>query len=751
MRTTPSHENNAVNRDDGSETPTHSTHKIRRQAPLTPEQFAMYDDERPNVPITRRASRYLDDTALPPTTRSGQRTSLARRARLNDPASTNQAATRTPRQRIARVPRQAEADGDGNLNTGRSSHYPRQATIRANQSQSTPMNTVRPQRSRMDTRASHVEEQSRPRTARRRFEKLQDIFLTDDILEAPQQADAEQHTHDTSQTRLRAQQSSRIEQDILAEDAIYDDDIYNDDIYEVDTYNEAGDTNAAQEQMLTTTGRQRAVRPPSAADLHPATRGSHAPASVHTTHARLHRPQPVAPHYRPTSAYGNQQRAGKRAYRQQQAVQSRWQQLLHNRTFIAVSSIILVLLILFTLISVSLHMPTTAQVQSPRSTAPAITQPLRLTKPADPHELVVMPPAGNTHPAPPVLATSAYLLDANSGATLYAHNPFMHIPMMSTTKLMTALLTVEHVKNLDEPVKISPQIMNDLNTQLSPDSSLMGIKKNETYTVRELLYGLLLVSGNDAAIVLADHISGNVPAFVKLMNQRAQQLGLVDTHYANPHGLLDNDHYSSAHDLAFLAQVVFDNQTIVQISGTQSYHIVANSKHAEHFLQNGDQFLYWYPGVNAGKTGWDAAQNFVQVISSVRGNRHLIGVVMHTDDWWTDMRNLMDYGFNNYTWISPRELTLSGNPVPFAAEWSYFRIDTRDRSIPMGSNGRFYNFTGYSISGPILTYFDKNKGLQKFGLPTSQPQASDTNSLMQRFQHGNITCDLKTQQCKAAA
>jgi D-alanyl-D-alanine carboxypeptidase len=748
MRTTPSHENSAVNRDDSSETPAHSTHKSRRQAPLAPEQFATYDDEHPNIPVTRRASRYLDDAALPPTTRSGQRTPLARRARLNDPASANQAATRTPRQRIARVPRQAP-DEEGNLNTGRSSRYTRQPTTRANQSQSTHMNATRPPRSRMDirdARDAHVEEESQSRTGRRRFERLQDIFLTDDILEAPQQAEARQRTHDTSRTRLRAKQPSRSEQEILAED-----DIYNDDIYEEDIYNGVGDANAEQEQMLTTTERQRTVRPPSATNLQPATQRSHAPASVHTTHARLHRPQQLAPLYEPTSAYGIQQRVGRRAYRQQQAVQSRWQQLLHNRTFLTVSSIILVLLILFTLISVKLYAPATTQVSSPRSTAPAATQPVQIPKPTDPHELVVIPPAGNTHPAPPVLATSAYLLDANSGATLYAHNPFMHIPMMSTTKLMTALLTVERIKNLDEPVKIDAQITNDLNTQLSPDSSIMGVKKNETYTVRELLYGLFLVSGNDAAIVLADHISGNVPAFVKLMNQRAQQLGLVDTHYANPHGLLDNDHYSSAHDLAFLAKIVFDNQTLVQISGTQSYHIVANSRHAEHFMQNGDQFLYWYPGVNAGKTGWDAAQNFVQVISCVRGNRHLIGVVMHTDDWWTDMRNLMDYGFNNYTWISPRELTLNGDPVPFAAEWSYFRIDTRDHSIPMGSNGRFYNFTGYGISGPILTYFDKNKGLQKLGLPTSQPQASGTDSLMQRFQHGNVTCDLKAQQCKAAS
>lgn len=441
-------------------------------------------------------------------------------------------------------------------------------------------------------------------------------------------------------------------------------------------------------------------------------------------------------------------RIERRERRAQRLIFDTFHMIRHNRPLALILSGSLILLVVISLLTNMLQHTSTTTTQfpgsssNPSATGTAVMKP---ANPANPHELVIVPP-NNNHPAPPTLATSAYLLDADTGVTLYARNPFMHIPMMSTTKLMTAQLAIEH-GNLDQQVTITPAINKDLQT-LSADSSLMGIKPGETYSIRELLYGLLLVSGNDAALVIADADAGSVSKFVDEMNQRAQQFGLHDTHFRNPHGLMEDNHYSSAHDLAILGQHAFSNPLVRQISSTREFHIVGNKQHAEHFLENGDQFMYWYPGVDGGKTGWDAGSNFLQVISCTRNNRHLIGVVMHTADWWTDMRDLMNYGFSTFTWLSPREINANVHPIPFAAEWTYFHSDTRERTIPIGNNGRFYVFTEYAISGPIMNYFDTNKGLGKFGYPTGPVNTPSKTVISQRFEHGTIQCDLQSKQCK---
>jgi D-alanyl-D-alanine carboxypeptidase len=366
------------------------------------------------------------------------------------------------------------------------------------------------------------------------------------------------------------------------------------------------------------------------------------------------------------------------------------------------------------------------------------------SNPVDPHELVIIP-SDTDHPAPPVFATSAYLLDADTGVTLYAHNSFMHLPMMSTTKLMTAALAVQQ-GNLDQSITITPAIEHDIQ-QLSADSSLFGMKQGETYSLRDLLYGLLLVSGNDAAVAIADGLAGSVPHFVAEMNQKAKQLGLYDTHYANPHGLLDPEQYSSAHDLAFLGRYSLNISLIHQITGTQEYHIPKTSKHAEHFLFNDNQFLWWYPGVDGGKPGYDGASNFVQVISVTRNHHHLIGVTMHTNDWWTDMRDLMNWGFDSFNWVSPYLVDLQ-HPIPYDTLWNFFVKDKKENTIPTGNGGRYYIYTGYSISGPIMTYFDKSGGLKKLGFPIALPKVPDGQTISQQFEHGTIQCNISTTVCQ---
>ncbi len=367
------------------------------------------------------------------------------------------------------------------------------------------------------------------------------------------------------------------------------------------------------------------------------------------------------------------------------------------------------------------------------------------TIPANAHKLVIVP-QDTDHPAPPVLATSAYLLDADTGATLYAYNPFMHLPMLSTTKLMTASLAVEH-GNLDQQITISDAMSNDMN-QLSADSALFGIKKGQTYTLRDLLYGLLFVSGNDAAIAIADALGGNLPNFVAQMNQKAYQLSMYDTHFMNPHGLLETGQYSSAHDLALLGRYSLNLPALHKISGEISYHIPQGGNHPERFLPNENQFLWWYPGVDGGKTGYDNGKDFIQVISCTRNHHHLIGVVMHTKNWWIDMRDLMNWGFHSFTWISPRDVEANQHPIIYDALNNYFASDTKDYTIPTADNGRYYIYTGFSISGPIMAYFDKNGGLSKFGYPAKLPAASSGQIISQQFEHGTIQCNAATGLCQ---
>ena len=364
--------------------------------------------------------------------------------------------------------------------------------------------------------------------------------------------------------------------------------------------------------------------------------------------------------------------------------------------------------------------------------------------PTDPHELVIIP-SDTDHPAPPVFATAAYLLDADTGVTLYAHNPFMHLPMMSTTKLMTAVLAVQQ-GNLNATITITPAIEHDIQ-QLSADSSIFGMKQGESYTLRDLLYGLLLVSGNDAAVAIADSIAGSVPRFVAEMNAKAKQLGLYDTHYANPHGLLDPEQYSSAHDLAFLGRYSLNIALIHQITDTQEYHIPKTLKHAEHFLFNDNQFLWWYPGVDGGKPGYDGAANFVQVISVTRNHHHLIGVTMHTNDWWTDMRDLMNWGFDSFAWVSPYIVDLQ-HPIPYDTLWNFFARDKKENTIATADGGRYYIYTGYSISDPIMSYFDKSGGLNKLGYPIALPKVPNAQTISQQFEHATIQCNLTTKTCQ---
>lgn len=248
---------------------------------------------------------------------------------------------------------------------------------------------------------------------------------------------------------------------------------------------------------------------------------------------------------------------------------------------------------------------------------------------------------------PDVAARAAAVLDLSTGAFLYSKNATARVPMASLTKMMTALLAVER-GSLDQMVNVT------VDSRTYVDSSLMGLLPGERLSLLDLLYGLLLPSGNDAADQIARTIGGSEQAFVGLMNDRAKQLGLNDTHYANPHGLDDPNHYSSAVDLARLASVALQNPTfakIVQTSartvrGVRTYQL----KNTNKLLPRDDVF-----GVKTGNT--DAAGRCTVVLFRRQG-RDMIVVVLNSVD-----RDGVALRLANYAYSLPARTQLDGPPL----------------------------------------------------------------------------------------
>ena len=264
---------------------------------------------------------------------------------------------------------------------------------------------------------------------------------------------------------------------------------------------------------------------------------------------------------------------------------------------------------------------------------------------------------------PTITAEAGYVYDPALGLTYFAKNADMELPQASCTKIMTALLAVEH-GNLNQVITVGA----DAAALVRPDSSFMGLSAGEKLTLHDLLYGLLLPSGNDAAVAIADGISGSVPAFVALMNQRAQQLGLTRTHFMNPDGLGETNHYTTARDLAVLAAAAMKNPILVQITSTMEYKIPKTHTHKAYDLMTGDDLIPGarspYPGAIGVKPGYTGDAGYCQAFAAIRYGHLIVGAVLNEPSWQvriTDMRNLLDWGFEQEA-IPP-----APSPIP----WSY--------------------------------------------------------------------------------
>ena len=238
---------------------------------------------------------------------------------------------------------------------------------------------------------------------------------------------------------------------------------------------------------------------------------------------------------------------------------------------------------------------------------------------------------------PRITAASALVVDVDAGRTLYAVRQRDRLPPASTAKLMTALLTLQRAK-LDDQVKVS---------QLAAGTtgSRMGLTAGELLTVKDLMYGLLLPSGNDAAVALAEHVSGSEQQFVALMNATAAAMGMEDTHYVNPDGQDDPAQLTSVADLVTVARADLAYPVFAEIVATR------NADAAGHSLANTNQLLGAYRGADGVKTGTTDAAGECLVASVTRDGHRLLVAELGSKDRYADARVLLDYAAEGWRWL----------------------------------------------------------------------------------------------------
>lgn len=246
---------------------------------------------------------------------------------------------------------------------------------------------------------------------------------------------------------------------------------------------------------------------------------------------------------------------------------------------------------------------------------------------------------------PPLLPEEAALvMDVATGQVVFQRNAHQRRAPASTTKIMTAIVALEKGR-LDEWVTIEERHTSE--------GSLMGLLVGDVVTVEDLLWGLLLNSGNDAALALADAVAGSVESFVFLMNQKAAELGLQDTHFVNPHGLDEPGHYSSAYDLAMMARYALRIPRFAQMVATESRTLETTRIY---YLRNTNQLLRRtdrVPGVDGVKTGMTDDAGDCLVASVTRQGHQVIVVLMGSEDRVSGTIPLIDYAFSNFTWAVP--------------------------------------------------------------------------------------------------
>ena len=293
--------------------------------------------------------------------------------------------------------------------------------------------------------------------------------------------------------------------------------------------------------------------------------------------------------------------------------------------------------------------------------------------PAAYYEAVQTDTLANWPQGPAIYAESGILVDLDTQEILYSKNIDKQLYPASITKVMTTLVAIES-SSPEEPVTFSQHALDSIEW----DSSNIGCRLNETLTMEQCWYAMMLNSANEVCCGVAEHISGSIEAFVEKMNQKAAELGCTNTHFSNPNGLPDETHYTTAHDMALIANAAYQNETFRQIFSTRQYEIPPTPQYTEtRYLYNHHKMMqpdteYYYEGCLGGKTGYtETALNTLVTIAS-RNGKNLLCVTMRTQgrQVYTDTASLFDYGFSQTfpadeaVLLTVAEPTVTETPTP---------------------------------------------------------------------------------------
>jgi len=256
---------------------------------------------------------------------------------------------------------------------------------------------------------------------------------------------------------------------------------------------------------------------------------------------------------------------------------------------------------------------------------------------------------------PEIQGKAAILVDEGSGRILYAKNAHNRLSPASLTKIMTALLVIEN-GDLGKKVLVSKHAAET-------GESSIWLEEGEVLSRMDLLYALMLVSANDAAVALAESVAGDEMAFVNMMNSRARELKLHNTHFVNPHGLEAQDHYTSAFDLAVITREGMSKPLFEKVVATREMYLPWPGNPWQRALFNKNRLLYRYEGAIGVKTGYTREAGNCLVGAAQRGNLRLIAVVLNSPQVYDDMEKLLDYGFRNYQGVVLQKAEQSDSKV----------------------------------------------------------------------------------------
>lgn len=352
-----------------------------------------------------------------------------------------------------------------------------------------------------------------------------------------------------------------------------------------------------------------------------------------------------------------------------------------------------------------------------------------------------------------VISDTACLMDADTGTILYNKGMNLRMYPASTTKVMTALVAIENA-SLDDVVTVTEAGT----AEVYYSSSNLGIMIGEQFTLRDCLYAVLMKSANDFSSQVAEYVGGTVENFVNMMNERALEIGCLDTHFVNAHGMPDANHYTTAYDLALILREAAKNETFCKITGAQTYTIPATSLAGERCITSHNALIMptelYYEGCLGGKTGFTDASMYTFVSFAERDGRRLICAVMHGGDYaqvFADAIQLFDYGFDNFQNVVMDEgqQLYSGGVVTIPAsaqkadivmeEGEHFETDF---GVMVAKN---YTYHDYAVGNSAITetLFEEEK---ETPTPTPTPEVTEAeveqNDIITKEDLKNIDPDL---------